>query len=79
MEYFNTIAESVLNYIDGLDLSGKILLLSTFTQLSITEKEGKYHSHGEVKDIQWVKDTIAIHIRWLRMSEIDNIYKYITK
>lgn len=79
MEYFNTIAESVLNYIDSLDLSGKISLLSTFTQLSITEKDGEYYSHGDKKDAQWVKDTIAIHIRWLRMSEIDNIYRHITK
>ena len=77
MDPLNTTIERVYSYLNGLTFSGKIKVLSTFTRLPIAERDGNYIVSGVVQDLKFVEDYVAQHMRWLRMSEIDNIYNFI--
>ena len=78
MNALDTVIERVYFYINNLTLSGKVKLLGTFTRLSVTEKDNQFVVDGIVRDVEFTEDYVKQHLRWLRMSEIDNIYNYIT-
>lgn len=78
MNTLDTVIERVYFYINNLTLSSKVNLLSTFTRLPVTEREDKFVVDGVVRDIEFTEDYVKQHLRWLRMSEIDNIYNFIT-
>ena len=79
MNSLNTVIERVYSHINSLTLNDKVKLLSTFTQLSITERDGAFLVDGVSKNVTFTEKYVTDHLRWLRMSEIDNIYNFITK
>ncbi len=79
MNSLNSVIEKVYSHLNSLTLNDKVKLLSTFTRLPIAEFEGQYTIDGVLKDEKFIKEYVAHHVHWLRMSEIDNIYNFITE
>lgn len=74
---FNGTVEAVYNHLDSLSFEGKIALLNRVTTLPVSIKDGKYFKRDEEISEVEAKDTVEIISRWLRMSEIDKLYKLI--
>lgn len=77
MKTCSGIVEAVYSHLGSLSFEDKITLINNVTTLPISIKDGKFFKRGEEIPEVEAKDTVEIISRWLRMSEIDKLYKII--